>query len=122
MRGEGDSTGDEGGAPTPFRRGPAGCRVGKYSRSGRTNEGVDGVPNSVKIRNLVGEEFQEIERDGDSENPWMSQSLQSRRETEHAETLKQAERRDGGVEIQTGRKSGSQREAERFDRIHLALS
>src|SRR5438128_6462017 len=33
-----------------------------------------------------------------------------------AETLKQAERRDGGVEIQTGRKSGSQREAERFDR------
>jgi len=83
---------------------------------------VGGVPNSVKIRNLVREEFQQIERDGDSENQWMSQSLQSRWETEHAETLKQAERCDGGVEIQTGRKSGSQREAERFDRIHLALS
>ena len=81
-----------------------------------------GVPNSVKIWNLVREEFQQIERDGDSENPWMSQGLQSRRETEHPETLKKAKGRNGGVKIEAGRKSGAQREAERFDKIHLALS
>src|SRR6266403_953542 len=37
-------------------------------------------------------------------------------------TVKKAKRRDSRVEIEAGRKPGSQRETQSFDRIHLALS
>jgi hypothetical protein len=41
---------------------------------------------------------------------------------ENSETLEHAERGDGGVKIESGGKSGAQRQAEGFDRIHAGPS
>ncbi len=118
MRSKGDSTSDKGGTPAPFRRGSSSGSVSKERGGGWTDESVDGVPDRVNVRNLVRKKFQKIQRDGDSQDPGMGESLQSRRETEHSEALEQAECRDRGVEIEAGRESSAQSEAERFERIH----
>ena len=41
---------------------------------------------------------------------------------EHAEALEKAESGDGGIEIEAGRKSGTEREAERVEWIHRSSS
>jgi hypothetical protein len=40
---------------------------------------------------------------------------------EHAEALEESEGRDGGVEVEAGRKSGAEREAEGLQRIHMYM-
>src|SRR5260370_829972 len=81
-----------------------------------------GVAESVEVRDFVRKEFQQIERDGNSKDPGMRKNLQSSRQMKHAEALEQPKRGDGGVKIEARRKSGAQREAERFDGIHAAPS
>ena len=106
------------GSPAPLRwRGCCGT-VGKQRRSGRTNEGVDGIPDSVEVGNLVGEKFDEVESDGSAENDGMSDNGKRRRQMNDTEALQKAERGDGGVEIEAGRKSGAQSEAERLQGVH----
>ena len=68
------------------------------------------------------EEFQQVEREGNSEYPGMRKNLQFRRQMEHAEALEKPQRGDGGIEIQPGGKSGTQGKAERFDGIHAGPS
>ena len=58
----------------------------------------------------------------DAQHPGMRKNLQSGRQMEHPEALEKTQRRDSGVKIEAGRKSGAEREAERFDRIHAGPS
>src|SRR5258706_11113147 len=107
VRSEGHSAGEQGGGPSPFRRGTSGSGESKESGGGRANEGVQGVPESVEVGNFVREELQKIKRNGDCENPWMRKNLQAGRQVQNAEALEQAERRDSGVKIEAGGKSGA---------------
>jgi hypothetical protein len=52
----------------------------------------------------------------------MRKNLQSGRQMEHPEALEKTQRRDSGVKIEAGRKSGAEREAKRFDGIHAGPS
>ncbi len=117
---ERDAASKKGGTPTPLRGSGASRSVSKQSGGGRTNEGVSGIPDGVEVRNLVGEEFDEIKGDGEGENPRMGEDFQRRGKMDDAETLEEAESGDGGVEIQAGGKSGAKSEAEGFDRIHYS--
>jgi len=87
-----------------------------------TNESVDRVPDRVEVRNFVREKFDEIKGYRDAQHPGMRKNLQSGRQMEHAEALEKTQRRDCGVKIEAGRKSGAEREAERFDGIHAGPS
>ena len=107
MRSKSDSAGDEGGAPAPFRCDSTSGGKCEKRRGRRADESVDGIPDGINVWNLVREEFQKIERDRDSKNPGMGKGLQSWREMEHSEALEKTERRDGGVEIEAGRKSSA---------------
>src|SRR6266851_3380521 len=51
----------------------------------------------------------------------MRQHLQSAGQMNDAKSLKQAQRGYGGVQIQTGRKSGSQSQADRLQQIHFPI-
>ena len=79
---------------------------------------MDGVPNGIDVGNFVGEEFDGIERDCDAENPRMREHLHGTRQMDNAKALQKAESRDRGVEIQTGRESGAEREAEGLQWVH----
>ena len=122
VRGEGDSTSEQGGPPAPLGSGATSGGESEESGGRRTYEGVDGVPYRIEVRNFVRKKLQQIKTDGDSENPGMGEALQARRQVEDAEALEKAESRDGGVEIEAGRESGAEREAESFDRIHSGPS
>src|SRR2546427_2193355 len=122
MRSESDSTGEQRGTQAPFRRGCPGGGESEQGSGGRANEGVDGVPEGVEVRDFVREEFQQIKCEGNSKNPWMRENLQSSGQMKYAEALEKPKRRDSGVKIEAGRKSGTQRETERFDGIHARPS
>src|SRR6267142_4221298 len=122
MRGESNSSRKERRAPAPFGGSGASCRVSQECGSGRANERVDGIPDGVEVRYLVREKFNQIKSDGNSKDPWVGKNLQGRRKLQHAVTLEQAKGGDGGVEIQSGGKPGTKREAKRFDKIHAGLS
>lgn len=72
-------------------------------RRGRgPNERVHGVPHGIEIRHFVGEEFDDVEGDCDSEHGRMREDLHRVRQVNHSEALQQAERRHRRVEVQTG--------------------
>jgi len=48
----------------------------------------------------------------------MREDLQRSGQMDDAVTLKKAQRRDGGVQIQAGGKSGAERETEGLQRVH----
>ena len=100
VRGEGYSSGEQGGPPAPLGCGSASGGKSEKCGGGRADEGVDSVPNGVEVRDFVRQEFQQVEKDGDSENPGMREYLQFRREMEDAEALEKAESGDSGVEIE----------------------
>src|SRR6267378_7521664 len=99
-------------------------RGGKSEKggSGRTNESVDRIPDRVEVGDFVRKKFDEIKGYRDAQHPGMRKNLQSGRQMEHPEALEKTQRRDSGVKIEAGRKSGAEREAERFDRIHAGTS
>src|SRR5258708_2273622 len=103
MRRESDSAGEQRRAPAPFRGSCPGGRESEQGGSGRSDKSVDGVPESVEARDFVRQEFQQIERDGNSKDPGMRKNLQSSRQMKHAEALEQPKRSDGGVKIETRR-------------------
>ena len=105
-------------APAPFRRRRPSSPIGEQRSRGRTNRGMNHVPNAIDIRNFIGEKFNQVQRDGNPENPRMRQHLQLPRQMNHAEALKQTKRGNRSVKIQAGRESSAKRQAKSFDRIH----
>jgi hypothetical protein len=104
--------------PAPFRRRRPCSPIGEQRSRGRTNRGMNHVPNAIDIRNFIGEKFNQVQRDGNAENPGMRQHLQLPRQMNHAEALKQTKRSNRSVKIQAGRESRAKRQAKSFDRIH----
>ncbi len=76
------------------------------------------IPNGIDVWNFVSEEFDRIERDGNSQDQRMGKHLQGSRQMDHAKSLEKPECRNGRIQIEAGRKSSAEREAECFDRIH----
>jgi hypothetical protein len=118
MRRKRHATSQQRRAPTPFRRRSSSRPIGQKRRGRRTNRGMNHVPNAIDIRNLIGEKFNQVQRDGNPKNPGMRQHLQLPRQMNHAEALKETKRSNRSVKIQAGRESSAKRQAESFDRIH----
>jgi hypothetical protein len=104
--------------PAPFRRRRSSRTIGQERSRRRTNRRMNHIPNAIDIRNFVREKFDQVQRNGNTENPRMRQHLQLPRQMNHAKSLKQAESGDGRVKIQAGRESSTKRQAKSFDRIH----
>jgi hypothetical protein len=51
----------------------------------------------------------------------MRKNFQLRREMNDSESLEQAQRGNGRIQIQARRKSGAEGQAERFDRVHAVM-
>ena len=92
MRSQSNSTGEQRRAPTPFGRRSSGCTVRKKRSSRRANYGVNRIPDCIDEWNLVGEKFDDVERDRNPENPGMRQHLQLLGQMDNAEALQQAQR------------------------------
>ena len=118
MRSESDAPGEESGGPAPFGRDGSGGSIGDDGCGGRTDKGVDGVPDGVEPGYFVGEKFEEIEADGYALHDGVGDDGEGVRKMNDAETLKKTERGDSGVKIEAGRKAGAESEAESFEGIH----
>src|SRR5215831_12915375 len=114
MRRKGDPAGQKRGGPAPFRRYRSGGPIGDDGRCGRADESVDCIPDGVKVGNLVSKKFDEIEAEGDAYDHRMSNDRERARKVNDAKTLKQAQRGDGGVEVEAGGEAGAEGESERF--------
>src|ERR1700737_3587793 len=114
-----DAAGKKRGTPPPLRRSCDRSAISEKRGGGRTDQRVDGVPDGVDVGNFVGEKFNRIESERDSENPRMRENLEGSRQMEDAVPLKKAKRRDGGVEIHAGRKSGAECETKGLQRVHI---
>ena len=79
---------------------------------------MNGVPKRIDIRDFVGEEFDEVQRHSDADNPRMRDGLQGHRQMDDAETLQETECRNRSVEVQAGRESGSEGQRKGRERIH----
>ena len=68
VRGKRDSACEERGCPAPFVADARGDTKGENGSGGRADEGVKEIPDGVEIRNFVGEKFENIKTDGETEN------------------------------------------------------
>src|ERR1700733_6706196 len=76
------------------------------------------IPDTIDVRNFIGEKFDCVECDGNAQDPRMRENLKRKGQMNHPEALKETESSNRGVEIQAGRESRAERKAESFDRIH----
>ena len=72
---------------------------------------MNGIPDGVDVGNFVSKEFDCVEYKRNSENPWMREDLQGSRQVDNLIALKKTESRNGGIKIEAGGKSGTEREA-----------
>ena len=82
---------------------------------------MNGVPGHIDVRNFVSEKFNRVESDGNPKNPRMRKNFQRRRKMNDAESLEQAKRGDGGVQVEARGKSGAKRKAKSLQRVHAAM-
>ena len=75
----------------------------------RADEGVDGVPQRVDPRHLVGDELDGVEHDRGADDPVVVEDRELRRQLDPVEPRGQSEHGHGRVEVD----AGGQREAER---------
>ena len=118
---EGDSAGEEGGDPAPFRAEARGDTERENGCGGRANEGVEKIPDCVEVRNFVGEKFEDVESDGKAENDRMREDVEFFGEMNDMEAFEKTESGDGGVKIESGREGGTEGEGDGLERIHGGL-
>ena len=82
---------------------------------------MDRIPNTIDIRNFVGEKFDHIQTNRNAQNPRVREHLQRRRQVNDAEAFEQTKSRNGRVKIQPRGKSRAKRQAKSFDRIHTSI-
>ena len=82
---------------------------------------MNSVPNGIDVRNFVSEKFNCIQGEGDSEDPRMREDLQRGGQMDDVLALKKTESRDRGVEIEAGRKAGTERQTEGLQRVHNSM-
>lgn len=118
VRRERHSASEESGGPTQLGGGGASRGVRKNGCGGRPDEGVNGIPNGIDVRDFVREELGEIENSGEDEDRRVGKAVKGRRKMNDTETLEQAQRGDSRVQIQTGGEPGAESQAERGQGIH----
>ena len=118
---EGDSAGEERGGPAPFGAETGGDTESENGCSRRANESVEKIPDRVEVRNFVGEKFEDVESDGKAENDGMREDVEFFGEVNDVEAFEKTEGGDGGVEIETGRETGTEGEGDGLERIHGGL-
>src|SRR5256885_14984444 len=99
VRGEGDSAGEEGGGPTPFRAEARGDSERENGSGRRTNESVEKIPDGVEVRNFVGEKFKDVESDGKAENDGVGEDVEFFWEMNDMEAFEKTESGDGGGKV-----------------------
>ena len=88
--------------------------VGHQRGGGDADEGVQRVPEEVEAGDLVGEEFGQEEQAADADDPRIGQRTQRAGEFDPIEVRQDAQRADGGIDVETGREAD--RDDERCDR------
>src|SRR5215470_3702813 len=68
VRSESDSSCQKRGGPAPFTGDARGNAKSENGRGGRANEGVKEIPDCVEVRNFVGEKFEDVEANSETEN------------------------------------------------------
>jgi len=74
VRGERNAAGEERCRPAPFVGDTGGDSERQNSRSRRTDESVEKIPDSVEIWNFVGEKLEDVKADGETENDGMRET------------------------------------------------
>src|SRR4029434_8102531 len=97
----------------------------KQSAADRANHGVDCVPDRIDPRNLIGEEFEQIENTGDADDPWIAENFERlilRREIDPVKVDCEASGQNGEVKINTCERSETESDAEEVKPFHRAIS
>src|SRR5688572_29120853 len=102
MRGECESAADKRRRNVYARVQLVGSRVRDDDSCRDANERVNDIPNAIDIRDLVGEEFDEVKKTGDADNPPVVENVEPAGKLSGTELLEQAENGDCGVEIDAG--------------------
>src|SRR4029453_11287202 len=84
------------------------------------NHGVNAVPQRIEVRDLVGQELDEIHHDGRADHDVVVEHLELRRQFYPAIARRQSQNGDGGVEIQAGGERKAERTPERYQ-VHEAV-
>src|SRR5690606_13368167 len=115
--GEGGEAGEGGGGHADFRWYVAQCGEGEEGGRGRTDEGVDRIPEGVDVADLVRDELDEVEGVGGRDDEGVGEPHDLRRHAmDPAEAERQPEYCDGCVEVETGREGDTQELADEEDR------
>ena len=105
---------DECGQQLVLGRKLAGRAVGEESGDGDADESVQGVPDQVEGRDLVGEEFDDEQCGAGGDDGPSGEQLQSGRKRKMGEAGQEAEDGDRGVEIQAGGEADGDQQREEF--------
>ena len=108
VRSKRDASGKKRGKPAPLAGKVGGNAERENGCGGRTDEGVKKIPDSVEERHFVCEKFENVKTDGEAENDGMREDVQFFRQMDDVKALEQAKGGDGGVEIESGGKSGAE--------------
>ncbi len=119
VRGERDAAGQQRCRDTPLlgdsaREGA----IGQKGGGGRPDEGVNRVPDTVDVRNLVGDELDDEQHEGESHDDGVREHFELCRQVDDTEALEQSCGGDRGVEIESRSEGRAEREAEGLERGH----
>src|SRR5262249_21785963 len=120
VRAEGESAAGEYSNHTNCRTEMSECRSGEYGACGNANEGVDGIPNGIHERNLVGKESHQLQEPSRTNHPRAAENMQIPRQFDQMETLQQAKGEYSGVEVEPGEPRRSHSEAKCCQRTQSA--
>ena len=94
---------------------------GEERAADRPDEGVNGVPSGVDLRNFVGEKFQEVERARDPEDERVAEERERLifgREDDPVEMNGEAGDEDSQVQIHAGEAGEAEGDAKQLELIH----
>jgi len=115
---EGDSSSEERGEPAPFRGDACGDAERENGRGRRSDEGVEKIPDRVEVGDFIGEEFEDVEADGETEHDGMREDVEFIGEMDDVEAFEKAESGDGSVEIEARREAGAEGERDGLEGVH----
>ena len=75
------------------------------------------LPNGIDVGHFVGKELDYIQNSGDAEHDGIRKDVELRGKMDDAEALQEAKGRDGCVKIETRGKTGTENQADCFERI-----
>src|SRR5258708_32660345 len=119
MGGQGNQRSEQGGRQLRsggelLRRSP-----GHEAGQGYPYKGVQGVPDEIEGRNLVGKKLQSKERAGDNDNRPRFNEMQRRGKRQGVESSEKPEGEQGRVEVQAGGEGGADHNGEVFRLLKL---